>query len=205
MTRVGERGNSHGAQTHGGTDDSGAYYRNAPVLTGMITDMLDASRGNVRIEMQLADVEDVLRSALESVRATPEAKNIDIVTDFERICSPVCGDPARLRQVFWNLLSNAVKFTPPGGRIRVAARSIAGRVHVEITDTGVGITPDFLPHVFERFTQRDDPRTGSPSGFGLGLAIVRHLVELHHGTVKAESAGEGQGATFTVTLPVCGS
>jgi len=114
----------------------------------------------------------------------------------------VSGDPDRLQQVVWNLLSNAIKFTPSGGSVRVRVRRANGHVDVVVEDTGAGIRPDFLPHVFERFRQSDSSSTRAHGGLGLGLALVRHLVELHGGTVSAESRGEGQGATFTVRLPV---
>jgi CheY-like chemotaxis protein len=112
------------------------------------------------------------------------------------------GDPDRLQQVMWNLLSNAVKFTPKGGRIEVAASRETSQVELQVSDTGIGVAPEFLPHLFERFTQAESSRNRRYGGLGLGLAIVRHVVELHGGTVHATSAGEGQGATFTVTLPI---
>jgi CheY-like chemotaxis protein len=170
----------------------------------VIDDVLDVSRiisGKARIDVQPVDVSTVLHGALESVRPAADAKNVAVVTEFALVPAPLSGDATRLQQVFWNLLSNAIKFTPSGGHIRVVLRFSDGQVEVQVSDTGIGISADFLPHVFERFTQRDSSSTRAHGGLGLGLAIVRHLVELHGGTVMAESAGEGQGATFTVRLP----
>jgi signal transduction histidine kinase/ActR/RegA family two-component response regulator len=181
-----------------------SIYRNALAQSEMINDVLDVSRivnGKVRIEMQPVDPTVLLGDALESVRVAAQAKGIVIVTEFGTVPVPVFGDATRLQQVFWNLLSNAIKFTPSSGQIRVALRFSGGQLQVQVADTGIGISADFLPHVFVRFRQRDSSSTRTQGGLGLGLAIVRHLVELHGGTVKAESAGEGQGATFTVTLP----
>jgi PAS domain S-box-containing protein len=181
-----------------------SVYRNARTLSEMIDDVLDVSRiisGKVRIELAPVELAGVLRDAIESVGAAAAAKGIEIVTQFDTIPFPVSGDPTRLQQVFWNLLSNAVKFTPGGGRIQVRLESSAEHVTVRVKDTGAGIDPDFLPHVFERFRQSDSSTTRRHAGLGLGLAIVRHLVELHGGTVSAESPGEGLGTTFTVVLP----
>jgi signal transduction histidine kinase/CheY-like chemotaxis protein len=181
-----------------------AIYRNAKVQNHLINDVLDVSRiisGKVRIERQPVDPAVVLLSALESVQSAADAKGVAIVTELGPVPYLVAADATRLQQVFWNLLSNAVKFTPSGGSVRVSLRFVASEVHVQVADSGIGINPDFLPHVFERFRQRDSSITRVDSGLGLGLAIVRHLVEMHGGTVTAESAGEGKGATFTVTLP----
>jgi CheY-like chemotaxis protein len=131
-----------------------------------------------------------------------QAKSIQIQTVFDSSVGLVAGDPNRLQQVVWNLLSNAVKFTPDGGRVEVRLERVDSQAQIQVIDTGKGISPDFLPHVFEYFRQADSTTTRVFGGLGLGLAIVHHLVELHGGTIWAESAGEGQGATFTVRLPL---
>jgi PAS domain S-box-containing protein len=181
-----------------------AVFRNAKTLTEIINDVLDVSRiisGKVQIEMRPVDPNEVLTNAVESVRPAADAKGITIVTECGTTPFPLSADPTRLQQVFWNLLSNAVKFTPPGGEIRVASHLSDAKLQVRITDTGIGISQDFLPYVFDRFRQRDSSTTRMHGGLGLGLAIVRHLVEMHGGTVTAESAGEGHGSTFVVTIP----
>jgi len=143
----------------------------------------------------------VMEEALETLRPAAAAKDIHLESALAAR-SRVSGDPDRLQQVVWNLVSNAIKFTPGGGRIRVSLRNVNGHAEVKIEDSGMGIRPDFLPHVFERFRQSDSSSTRAHGGLGLGLALVRHLVELHGGTVSASSRGEGQGATFTVALPL---
>jgi signal transduction histidine kinase/ActR/RegA family two-component response regulator len=181
-----------------------AIYRNAKVQSELINDVLDVSRiisGKVRIETQPVDPVAVMQTALESVRPAATAKGLTIHTEWAALPFRLSGDATRLQQVFWNLLANAVKFTPPGGHVTAALRLVGRAVQVHVSDTGVGIPPAFLPYVFDRFRQRDSSTTRKHGGLGLGLAIVRHLVELHGGTVHAESAGEGKGATFTVTLP----
>jgi len=181
-----------------------SIHRNAKAQNSLIDDVLDVSRivrGKVQLEKQAIDMVELVESAVDSVRPTAEAKEVEIVTEFRPIPAPVTGDPSRLRQVFWNLLANAIKFTPRGGYVRVSIRYSADQVLVTVSDNGVGISREFLPHVFDRFTQSDSSITRRHSGLGLGLAIVRHIVELHGGTVGAESAGEGKGAAFTVALP----
>ena len=131
-----------------------------------------------------------------------DAKGVRLQTIVDPRVGPVSGDPDRLQQVVWNLLSNAVKFTPKGGRVQVRLERVNSHVEIVVSDTGIGIRPDFLPHVFERFRQAEAGTTRKTGGLGLGLAIVRHIVELHGGTVEATSAGEGQGATFRVRLPL---
>ena len=143
-----------------------------------------------------------MQSCVDTVRPASEAKNVSLETNFGSGPVAVSGDPARLQQVLWNLLSNAVRFTPQGGHVSVAVELIDGHVMTSIKDTGVGIDPSFLPYVFDRFRQADSSLTREQGGLGLGLAIVRHLVELHGGTVEAHSEGKGQGATFSVILPV---
>ena len=178
--------------------------RNADTQRMLIEDVLDVSRivsGKLRLEAQHTEVRYPLDAAIESVRQDAEEKRIAIRTDFREGPATVYGDAARLQQVFSNLLSNAVKFTPAGGRIHVSIDRVESEVQIEVQDSGIGIAPHLLPHVFERFRQADGSSTRKHTGLGLGLAIVRHLVELHGGTVTAHSPGEGCGATFTVRLP----
>jgi PAS domain S-box-containing protein len=170
----------------------------------LVEDLLDVSRiisGSVRISVQPVDVLGAIEHALDGVRPSAEARRLSLSTEVESGLQ-VPADPVRFQQVLWNLLSNAVKFTPEGGSVRISARSRDGFAEITVTDTGVGIAPDFLPHVFERFRQADSSATRQHTGLGLGLAIVRHIVELHGGTVEASSAGLGGGAEFTVRLPL---
>ena len=179
--------------------------RNARAQAKLIDDLLDVSRiitGKLRLEVRPVDLASVIEGAIESVRPAAEAKGIRLQRVLDTGQQVVSGDPERLQQVVWNLLSNAVKFTPKGGRVQVRLERINSHVEISVSDTGRGINPDVLPHVFERFRQADSSTAREHGGLGLGLAIVRHLVELHGGTVRAESAGEGQGTTFTVDLPL---
>src|SRR2546421_7150629 len=179
--------------------------RNARTQQQIVDDILDVSRiitGQLRFEAEPTDVRGVVEAAVDTVRPAASAKSIALRTEFEPGVGPVMGEPRRLQQVVWNLLLNAVKFTPIGGEVRVRVESGGAHARVTVTDTGVGIAPNFLPFVFDRFRQGDQSTTRTHGGLGLGLAIVRHLVELHGGTVRAESDGEGRGATFTVELPV---
>jgi len=178
--------------------------RNARRQTQLISDLLDMSRiisGKLRLDVRSCDLSAVLESAIESVATGAEAKSIRIEKILDP-STPVLGDPSRLQQVFWNVLSNAVKFTPAGGKVQIAVRRINSHVEVTISDTGQGIKPDFLPYLFERFRQADSSAGKMQGGLGLGLPITKHLVELHGGTVAAESPGEGGGATFRVKLPI---
>ncbi|MBE9012300.1 PAS domain-containing protein, partial [Pseudanabaenaceae cyanobacterium LEGE 13415] len=179
--------------------------RNAQLQAQLIEDLLDISRilrGKLTLNSKPVDLVNVISSAQETVRLAAEAKKIAIVTEFESRGMQVLGDAGRLQQVIWNLLSNAVKFTPEGGHITVRLVQVASQAQIQVIDTGKGIELDFLPYVFERFRQADSSTTRQFGGLGLGLAIVRQLVELHGGTVQVESAGEGQGATFIVHLPL---
>ncbi len=179
--------------------------RNARVQTQLIEDLLDMSRivsGKLRLDVQQVDVVDVLKAAIASVRHSVEAKEILLEVALGSTAVPVRGDPNRLQQCFWNLLSNAIKFTPKGGWIRVSLDRSKDHLEVCVADSGQGIKPEFLPHVFERFRQADGSTTRKHGGLGLGLSIVKHLVELHGGSIHASSAGEGQGATFCIELPV---
>jgi signal transduction histidine kinase len=178
--------------------------RNAHAQSVLINDLLDVSRvvsGKLRLEMQTVDLATVTLDAIETVRPAIRAKNIDLRVSLGTIAGEVRGDPDRLQQVIWNLLSNAVKFTPNAGRISVSLEETGGAVQITVADTGSGIAPTFLPHVFERFRQGDSSTTRAHGGLGLGLAIVRHLVDLHGGAVTVESAGDGAGAVFVLTLP----
>ncbi len=179
--------------------------RNARAQAQLIDDLLDVSRiitGKLRIDVRPVDPNSFIEAAVEAVRPAAEAKGVRLQKVLDTGSVTVSGDPVRLQQVVWNLLSNAIKFTPRGGRVQVRLERVNSHVEVSVSDTGSGIPADFLPHVFDRFRQADQKTTRQHGGMGLGLAIVRHLVELHGGTVRAESAGEGQGATFTVLLPV---
>ena len=152
--------------------------------------------------MAVVDFAAVVAGVVETMRPSAEAKSITVALALPPGAVPVDGDGERLRQVVANLLSNAVKFTPSGGRVRVELTMAGDRARLAVTDTGKGISGKFLPHVFERFRQADASSTRAEAGLGLGLAIVRHIVELHRGRVRADSAGEGTGATFTVDLPI---
>ena len=179
--------------------------RSARAQSQLIDDLLDVSRiitGKLRLDVRQVDPGSFIEAAVESVRPAADAKDVRIQKVMDTGVVSVAGDPARLQQVVWNLLSNSIKFTPRGGRVQVRLERINSHIEIAVSDTGVGIEPEFLPHVFERFRQADQTTTRNHSGLGLGLAIVRHLVELHGGTVHAESPGQGQGATFTVKLPV---
>jgi len=180
-------------------------FSNAQAQAHLIDDVLDVSRivtGKMRLDVRPTAIGASVQSAVDSVRLCAEAKGIDVTTSFESGAVAV-GDPNRLQQVFANLLSNAVKFTPAGGQVEVSVACVDSSIEVQVTDSGHGIDPGFLPHVFERFRQQDGSTTRGQTGLGLGLAIVKRLVELHGGEVKAASDGPGRGSTFTVTLPVC--
>lgn len=179
--------------------------RNARAQAQLIDDLLDVSRiitGKLRLEVREVDVPPVIQSAIEAVRPAAEAKGIRLQTMLDLSAGPISGDPDRLQQIIWNLISNAIKFTPRDGRVEVRLERVESHVEIAVHDTGAGIKPEFLPHVFDRFRQADSTTTRTQGGLGLGLAIVRHLVELHGGTVHADSRGEGQGATFVIKLPL---
>ena len=179
--------------------------RNARAQAQLIDDLLDVSRiitGKLRIDVRPVDPNSFIEAAVEAVRPAAAAKGVRVQRIMDTGVVSVAGDPVRLQQVVWNLLSNAIKFTPKGGRVQITLERVNSQVEIAVSDTGTGIAPEFLPHVFDRFRQADQRTTRQHGGMGLGLAIVRHLVELHGGTVKAESQGEGQGASFTVLLPV---
>ena len=179
--------------------------RNAGALTRIVEDVLDISRiiaGKLRLRVQQVDLGTVVTAAIDAVRPAADAKGVRIERVLEAPEVPVSGDPDRLQQVAWNLLSNAVKFTPRGGKVQVNLLRVNSHVEVIVSDTGIGISADFLPHVFERFRQADGGISRERGGLGLGLSICKNLVELHGGTIEAASAGENQGATFRIKLPV---
>jgi PAS domain S-box-containing protein len=179
--------------------------RNARAQTRLIDDLLDMNRivsGKVRLDVQTTDLGPVIDAAVDAVRTSANAKSIQLRKIIDPIAGPVSGDPMRLQQIVWNLLSNAVKFTPKGGKIDVILERVNSHVEITVSDSGEGIAPEFLPHVFERFRQSDSSLTRRHNGLGLGLAIVKQLTELHGGAVLAKSGGLGQGSTFIVHLPL---
>jgi PAS domain S-box-containing protein len=179
--------------------------RNATSLAQIVEDILDVSRiisGKIRLNVQPVDLPAVISAAVETVMPAAEAKQIRVQTILDPRAAPISGDPNRLQQIVWNLVSNAVKFTPKQGVVQVRLERVNSHVEIVVSDTGTGITPDFLPHIFERFRQADSGTTREHAGIGLGLAIARHLVELHGGTIHAASDGRDKGSTFRVRLPV---
>jgi signal transduction histidine kinase/ActR/RegA family two-component response regulator len=179
--------------------------RNARSQKQLIEDLLDMSRiisGKIRLDVQRVELATVIESAIATVRPAAEAKGVRLQVTLDPIAGPVKGDPGRLQQVVWNLLSNAVKFTPKGGRVQVSLERVNSHLEIVVADSGDGIKPEFLPHVFDRFQQADSSTTRKYGGLGLGLSIVKQIVELHGGTVKAKSPGAGKGATFTVVMPL---
>ncbi|MBV8855612.1 MAG: PAS domain S-box protein [Acidobacteria bacterium] len=190
---------------HEATRAVAAIERNARAQRQIVEDVLDVSRiitGKLRLEMRPVELRALVQDAVENVRPAAEAKGVYLSTLLASEVGEVTGDPDRLQQVMWNLLSNAVKFTPAGGRVEVELRRDGRHTTLRVNDTGEGIAPEFLPHAFDRFRQADMGTTRKHGGLGLGLAIVRHLVELHGGEVTAESAGRGLGSTFTLRLPL---
>jgi len=179
--------------------------RNARAQTQIIEDLLDMSRiisGKTRLEVQRVDLVPVIEAAMESVRPAAAAREIRMTSVLDPAAGPISGDPARLQQVLWNLLTNALKFTSKGGRVHVLLERVNSHVEISVGDTGQGISPEFLPHVFDRFRQADASTTRAHRGLGLGLAITKNLIELHGGTVRAKSPGLDQGSTFSILLPV---
>ena len=179
--------------------------RNASSLTQIVEDVLDVSRivsGKIRLDVQPMELPLVVHNAVATVQPAADAKGVRLHTIVDPRAGPIAGDPERLQQVVWNLLSNAVKFTPKGGRVEVRLERVDSSVEVVVSDTGIGIRPDFLRHVFERFRQADAGTTRSTGGLGLGLSIVRNIVEMHGGSVHVASEGTNRGATFRVRLPM---
>ena len=179
--------------------------RNVKIQTKIIEDILDVSRiitGKFSLAVRPVELAPIIEGALDSMRLAADAKGIKISCALDPNTGPVLGDPGRLQQIVWNLVSNAIKFTPTGGEVDVRLALVESHAEIKVRDSGKGITAEFLPYVFERFRQADNTSARQHSGLGLGLAIVRHLVEMHGGAVQATSDGEGRGATFTVRLPV---
>ena len=181
-----------------------AIERSATAQARIVDDLLDVARvarGELRLDVQTVELVPVVEAALAAVRPAAAARGIALSIALEPDAGPVSGDPGRLQQVVWNLLSNAVKFTPEGGRVEVRLRPEGDSAVLRVIDTGEGFDPAFAPHLFERFRQADSSSTRHHGGIGAGLALVRHVVEAHGGTVSAQSEGRGKGATFTVRLP----
>ena len=183
----------------------GVIERNVRAQTQLVDDLLDMSRiisGQMRLDVQPVMPYAFVQGAIESARPAADARGVRLEAILDPGAGPVSGDANRLQQVVWNLISNAIKFTPRGGHVQVTFERVNSNIEICVADSGIGIQPDFLPHVFERFRQADATTTREHGGLGLGLSIVKHIVELHGGTVVANSDGEGQGATFRVRLPV---
>jgi CheY-like chemotaxis protein/two-component sensor histidine kinase len=179
--------------------------RNARAQAQIIEDLLDMSSiisGKARLDVQRLELGPVINATLETIRPSAQAKGIRLQAMLDPTAGPIRGDPNRLQQVFWNLLTNAVKFTHQNGRVAVTLARVNSRLEVEVTDDGEGIDPNFLPHVFDRFRQADASTSRQHGGLGLGLSIVKQLIEMHGGSISAESAGKGLGSTFRITLPV---
>jgi PAS domain S-box-containing protein len=182
-----------------------AIERNARAQTRIIEDLLDMSRivtGKIRLDVHQVRLPDILDSAIATIRPAAEAKGLQLQKIVDPQVGPIHGDANRLQQIAWNLLSNAIKFTPKGGRVQLALQRVDSHIELSVSDTGAGIAPEFLPHVFERFRQGDASTARAHTGLGIGLALVKHLAELHGGAVRAASPGPGQGATFTVVFPL---
>jgi signal transduction histidine kinase/ActR/RegA family two-component response regulator len=183
----------------------GTIERNTKALAQIIDDLLDVSRiisGKLRLDVRPIELEPVVAAALDAIRPATDAKNIRLDVSHDSAAGVVSGDPTRLQQVVWNLLTNAIKFTPSGGHVEVRIERDDATARIAVADSGEGISESFLPHVFDRFRQADSTLTRLHGGLGLGLAIVRHLVEMHGGSVSAVSEGRGKGSTFTVSLPL---
>jgi len=179
--------------------------RNARVQTQIVDDLLEMSRiisGKLRLDVQQVDLAAVIESSLRTVRPAADAKSIRLQPVLDPRAGPISGDPARIQQILWNLLSNAIKFTPKDGRVQVVLARVNSHVELVVSDTGMGIRPEFLPYLFDRFRQGDASTTRQHRGIGLGLSIVKNLVEMHGGTVTASSAGADKGSTFVVKLPL---
>jgi PAS domain S-box-containing protein len=182
-------------------------YRNAKSQAQLVSDLLDVSRiisGKLRLDVREVDLLSIVNAAIDSIRPAAETKSIRLQTTLDPAAGPISGDADRLQQIVWNLLTNAVKFTPKGGKIQVKVQRVDSHVEIVVSDSGVGISKDFLPYVFDRFRQADASITRTQGGLGLGLSIVHQLVDLHGGSVSVHSDGEGKGATFTIILPFVG-
>src|SRR6185503_16369706 len=182
-----------------------AIERNAQAQAQLVEDLLDTSRvvsGKMHLSFVPTDVAEIVRAAIESFRPLARSRGIALDLEVASDLVPILGDAARLQQIIGNVVSNALKFTSTGGQVNVTVRKAAGSVEIEVADNGAGIAPEFLPYVFDRFRQGDSTTTRVHGGLGLGLSIARHLVEIHGGTIRAESPGEHKGATFTIVIPV---
>jgi PAS domain S-box-containing protein len=182
-------------------------YRNAKSQAQLVADLLDVSRiisGKLRLDVRSVDLIGIVNAAIDSIRPSADAKSVRLQTTLDPAVGSISGDGDRLQQIVWNLLTNAVKFTPKGGRIHVKVERVDSHVEVVVSDSGVGISKEFLPYVFDRFRQADASTTRIHGGLGLGLSIVHQLVDLHGGSVSVNSDGEGKGATFTISLPFVG-
>jgi PAS domain S-box-containing protein len=182
-------------------------YRNAKSQAQLVADLLDVSRiisGKLRLDVRRVDLIGIVNAAIDSIRPSADAKSVRLQTTLDPAVGSISGDGDRLQQIVWNLLTNAVKFTPKGGRIHVKVERVDSHVEVVVSDSGVGISKEFLPYVFDRFRQADASTTRIHGGLGLGLSIVHQLVDLHGGSVSVNSEGEGKGATFTISLPFVG-
>src|SRR5689334_9617175 len=182
-------------------------YRNAKSQAQLVADLLDVSRiisGKLRLDVRTVDLIYIVNAAIDSIRPAADAKGIQLQSMLDPAVGPISGDADRLQQIVWNLLTNAVKFTPKEGKIQIKVQRVDSHVEIVVSDSGVGISKEFLPYVFDRFRQADASTTRIHGGLGLGLSIVRQLVDLHGGSVSVESEGEGKGATFTITLPFVG-
>lgn len=179
--------------------------RNVRTQVHLIDDLLDMSRivsGKLRLDVQRIELPGIIRAAVEVMQLAADAKDVRLEVILDPIAGPITGDPNRMQQVVWNLLANAIKFTPAGGKVQVTLERTDSHVELSVSDSGLGISPEFLPFVFDKFSQAQSPTDHRKSGLGLGLAITRHLVEMHGGSIHAKSAGEGRGATFIVSLPI---
>jgi len=187
------------------TEGLDVIRRNARVQAQLIDDLLDMSRiisGKLRLDVQRIQLPAIIDAAVEVVRLAADAKGVRLESVVDPVAGPVTGDPNRMQQIVWNLLSNAIKFTPRGGKVQVTLERVSSHVELSVSDTGHGIDVEFLPHVFEKFSQAESVLTKSNPGLGLGLAIVKSLTEMHGGTVGVKSAGAGKGSTFIVSLPI---
>jgi signal transduction histidine kinase/ActR/RegA family two-component response regulator len=179
--------------------------RNVLAQVHLIDDLLDMSRiisGKLRLDVQRIELPGIIKAAVEVVQLSAHAKGVRLEVILDPIAGPITGDPNRMQQIVWNLLSNAIKFTPRGGRVQITLERTDSHVELSVSDTGKGISPEFLPCVFDKFSQAEAVLTKSHAGLGLGLTIVKHLVEMHGGAIRVKSAGEGKGATFIISLPI---
>jgi CheY-like chemotaxis protein len=198
----GLQGGCTGAELNEGLD---VIERNARTMIQLLDDVLDVSRiisGKVRLEVRPCELSAVIRAAIDVMRSAARAKDITVTAELDPAASAASCDAARMQQVVWNLVANAIKFTPRGGKVHVTLARDGADVRIQVSDSGQGISPELLPYVFDRFRQADSSTRRRSGGLGLGLSIVKHLVELHGGTMHAQSEGEGRGSTFTVLLPI---